>query len=232
VDLIPAAGAKNYSTGIKAAIYLQSGRIFMCYIFNRGVTHDSCGEFVFFSTPHPQIFGMMIAILLPICIALAHPIIPQWTPLFDNQRAPRFPSLGTLGEQPRFPQPNERGNINAISSIADEVNWKNLIEDEVSSHFPQYAREDDSSHVSSLSSSSSSLYVELDPSEFLESLELGPATSPEEVYAEYKYGWNKQPSLERMEASGLSWRIEGDAKSERLAFGKQLEAAHTLINMN
>jgi hypothetical protein len=34
-----------------------------------------------------------------------------------------------------------------------------------------------------------------------------------------------------MEASGLSWRAKGDAKSERLAFGKQLEAAHILLNM-
>jgi hypothetical protein len=181
----------------------------------------------------------MIAILLLfIALAASAPVVGplNYPPSFPheapriNQRAPQTPSRGTLGEQPRLPQPNERGYTKVISPIIEGFNWKNLIEDdEVSSYFPQYAREEDSSPVSSLSSSSN---VELDPSEFLESLELGPASSSEELYTEYKYGWNKQPSLEMMEASGLKWRVEGDAKSDRLELGKELDAAQILLNMN
>jgi hypothetical protein len=179
----------------------------------------------------------MISSLLLFCIALVasapvgplnfHPILPQIIP--SLQRAPQI--LTSLGEQPRLPQPNEWGHINVISPTTVGYDWKELIkDDEVSSHFP-HAREDDSSPLSSLSSCSS-LYVELDPSDFLENLELAPATSAEDVYAEYKYGWNKQPSLEMMEASGLAWRVEGDAKSERLELGKELDAAQILLNMN
>jgi hypothetical protein len=75
-------------------------------------------------------------------------------------------------------------------------------------------------------------FVELDPEDFIESLELGPASNVEEVNAEYKFGWNNQPSLEKMEGSGLIWRLEGDARSERLALGEKVEAARSLLSLD
>jgi predicted small lipoprotein YifL len=114
----------------------------------------------------------MIAILLLfIALAASAPVGPlNYPPSFPHkaprikQRAPQIPSPGTLGEQPRLPQPNERGYTTVISPIIDEINWNNLIEDDdISPYLPQYARED-ALLISSLSSSS---HVKLDPSEFL-----------------------------------------------------------------